>query len=197
MCKPISGRVIRPDEIIFSQIYTDNDPKNVRVPFSWNAIDGYVLHSTHNHPNGMPPSIHDIFSIGFNARDVLSHPNLVASQKSAFMAYYTDVVEAGNGIFYAITVKDMDKLIAKTTGQGNTVSASINNLNFFLDEYRKLLGPDDETINHRIQFLLDYFGDSLNLYVGERDIHGNVKKFEKLNLHMGNKIDKISVACDE
>ncbi|TJZ61252.1 hypothetical protein FAZ15_08620 [Sphingobacterium olei] len=186
--------IYKRDETTISPIYNNNDPTNVNVPFSWNAVQGYTIHATHSHPGGMPHSIRDIFVIGFEAHMVATHPHSVELQKIIFQESYTDVVEIGNNEFYAITISDINKLINKTFGI--STSSYLTNLQASLTSYQEYLNGELETAEHRLTFLLDHFGDAITLYKGERDEHGYVQTFDKLNLTADKNVSSEEVDCE-
>ncbi|WP_196934850.1 hypothetical protein [Sphingobacterium hungaricum] len=163
-----------------SRVYNDNDQYNVKIPFTWNSEDGYVLNTTHFHTFGYPPSIQDFFALGTSAHMVANASGDKDFHKETFMTNYVDIIEIGGGEFYAITVVDMDKLILKTRGNSVDLSTYINNLDRYLSKYDKFLNGRPDSPELRINFLLDNFSDSIKLYKGTRDENGNLKKLDKL-----------------
>ncbi|MGJ1499754.1 hypothetical protein ACR79R_20745 [Sphingobacterium spiritivorum] len=182
------------EESKISGIYNDGDRGNVHVPFTWDALQGYVLHSTHSHPGGMPPSIQDIFIVGHNAFNVSRHP-LAAEQgyKAIFQENYTDVIEAGEGKFYAITISNIDILISRTSGY--SVSARITNLDLALIGYQDYLKDREETSELRLNYLLMNYGDVIRIYEGSRDQNGNLQELNRLE-RIGDNISSQAVNCD-
>ena len=185
----------KPDETVSSAVFNNNSRDHVNIPFSWNQQEGYVTHSTHGHPGGMPHSIDDIFVIGVNAYEVASHAHSTDLNKKFFMSNYTDVVEAGGGEFYVVTVTNIDQLILKT--YGNSLPEFLANKSNLKKQFNDFLDRNIESPELRLNFLLNYFGSALRFYYGERDEFGNIVRFDRLGYNSNNSYDSAGIDCPD
>lgn len=96
---------------------------------------------------------------------------------------------------YGITIKDTDRLILKTGAA--SIPAYLANRESYVDKYDKLMRKDAESVTKRLNFLLDHFSDCINLYEGQRDEHGNLKKFKKLEYDANDGHKSKEVECPE
>lgn len=123
----------------------------LEAQFTWNATDGYVVGSTHSHPNRTAPSPNDIFELYINSTDLY----LVNSGQDAVSFYKSNArltVITGEET-YAISVKNWEAL-----------ATLYNSVKRNLPKFSQDLVDRGDELGSYEKALIEKFGKAVNFF---------------------------------